>query len=129
VLLVPPGVPPVVPPPATPAADAGATAAPWGDFGGGEGLPDAGNCPPLGPPLWALFAAGLRAGLEPALLSAAAKSWPPALRAAESADAVSPVVAGSMWMGARETVGIAFIPAELASDVPSAARRRHFTEF
>jgi hypothetical protein len=106
-------------PPAATAAEAGATAAATGEVWGGERLPGAGNCPPVDPLPWALFAAGLRLGLEPALLSAAAKSWPPALRAAKSALAGPLAGAGSMWMGACETVGIAFIPTELASDVPS----------
>jgi hypothetical protein len=84
-------------------------------------------CPPVGSLHWALFAPGLRVGLEPALLRAAAKSGPPPLRAAESG-AVPLVDAGSMWMGACETVGIAFIPAELASDVPNAAYRGYFRD-
>jgi hypothetical protein len=114
-------VPFKVPPP--PAAIAAVAA---GDVGGGDGLPGAGNWPPVDSLPGALFAAGLRVGLEPALLSADAKSWPPALRAVESADAVPLVDAGSMLMGACETVGIAFIPGELASDVPSARAARHF---
>lgn len=123
VVAAPPEVPSEVPlavalgppPAATAAAEAGAT----GEFWGGERLPGAGKCPPVDPLPWALLAAGLRLGLVPALLSAAAKSWPPALPAAESAVAAPLVGAGSMWMGACETLGIAFIPTELASDVPS----------
>jgi hypothetical protein len=111
-LVVPLWVPSGVPPAAMAAAVGGATAAATGDVGGGEGLPGAGNCPPLDSLPWALLAAGLRVALEPALQSAAAKSWPQPLRAAESADAVPPAGAGSMWMGACETVGIAFIPTE-----------------
>jgi hypothetical protein len=112
--------------PVAPAAAVAADPA-AGDAGGGEGLPGAGICPPFGPLPWALFAAGLRVGLDPALLSSAAKSGPPPLRAAES-DVVPLVDAGSMWAGACENVGITFIPAELASDVPSAACRRHFRD-
>jgi hypothetical protein len=92
-----------------------------GDVRAGERLPGAGKCPPVDPPSWALFAAGLRVGLGPALLSAAAKSWPLAPGMGELADAAPFACAASLFAGACETVGIAFIPTDKASDVPSAA--------
>jgi hypothetical protein len=111
-----------------------ATAAATGEVGGGEELPGAGNCPPLDPPSWALFAVGLRAGgLEDASFSAAAKSLPLVLSPAASAEAAPPACsaalalvvrltsAASLLIGSREITGIAFIPSEIASDVPSAA--------
>jgi hypothetical protein len=144
-LLVPLPVPPLppllrglLPPTAPPAvgdteAAVAAAAAP-GDVAGGEELPGAGNCPPLDPLSWALFAAGLRVGgLGAALFSAAAKSLPLVLSPAGSADAAPPACsaalalavrltcAASLLIGSREIIGIAFIPGEIASDVPSAA--------
>jgi hypothetical protein len=68
-------VPPVV---VAADADAAAAAAAGVDMGGGEGLPDAGNDAPAGPPPWALLGAGFGAGLGAASFRAAAKAWPPA---------------------------------------------------
>jgi hypothetical protein len=90
--------------------------------GGGEGLPCPGKLPPVEPSSWALLVAALRTGLEPAALSAAAKAWPLALSPAELA-AAPPACAASLEMGACEITGIAFIPNEIASDVPSTAPR------
>ena len=91
-----------------------------GDVRDGECLPGTGNCPPVDPPSWALFAAGLRAGLGPALLSAAAKSCPLAPGFAESAEAAPLTCAGSVVIGIRETAAIAFISIDIASGVPFA---------
>jgi len=127
-------LPPTAPPAVGDTVAAVATAAATGEVGGGEELPGAGNCPPLDPPSWALLAIGLRAGgLEDASFSAAAKSLPLVLSAAGSADVAPPACsavlmfavrltcAASLLIGNREITGIAFIPSEIASDVPSAA--------
>jgi hypothetical protein len=126
-------LPPTAPPAVGGAEAAVATAAVPGDVAGGEELPGAGNCPPLDPPSWALFAAGLRVGgLGAASFSVAAKSLPLVLSPAGSADAAPPACsaalafavrltcAASLLIGSREITGIAFIPSEIASDVPSA---------
>lgn len=84
-------LPAAAPPAGWGAEAAAATAAAPGDPGGGEELPGAGNCPPLDPPPWALFAAGLRVGgLGVASFSAAANSLPLVLSPAGSADAAPP---------------------------------------
>jgi len=107
-------------------ADPAAIAVAAGDAGGGETLPVAGNCSPLDPPSCALGKTGLRAaGFGAALCNVAAKSLPSVLCAAESADAAPPAgaelpaCAGSLMIGGREIIGMTFIPAEIASDVPS----------
>jgi hypothetical protein len=72
----------------------------------------------------------LRAGLPPASLKAAAKSWLPARELADvPADAPPEAAAGdgaSGWIasfngGALKTGGAAFIPPEIASHVPTYA--------
>jgi hypothetical protein len=67
-----------------------------GDVGGGEVLPCDGNCPPAEAVSLPLLAAGLRVGLAPALLNAAAKPWPLMSGAAESAEAVPFVCAAPL---------------------------------
>jgi hypothetical protein len=118
-VLEPPG--PLLPP-----VDAAAAAAAAVELGGGERLPDAGKCPPPDWSLRALFVAGLRADdLAAALASAAAKSLPSVFWAEKQADAAPPVCAAvfigwaTLMRGGREITGIAFIPVETASDVPS----------
>jgi hypothetical protein len=133
-VLLPVLLPPTAPPAVGGAEAAVATAAAPGDVGRGEELPGAGNCPPLDPPSWALFAAGLRVGgLGAASFSVAAKSLPLVLSPAGSDDAAPPACsatlafavrltcAASLLIGRREITGIAFILSETASDVPSAA--------
>jgi hypothetical protein len=121
---------PEPPAPPVPPVDAAAAAAAAVEVGGGERLPDPGKCPPLDPSLWALFVAGLRAaGLGAALLSADAKSLPSVFWAEKSADAAPPACAAAfvgwatLMRGARGIAGITFIPAEIASDVPSVGPR------
>ncbi|MGB6355250.1 MAG: hypothetical protein WBF21_14850, partial [Steroidobacteraceae bacterium] len=93
--------------------------------GGGEVLPVAGNWPPVAPAATGLLGAALRADLGASWVIAAAKSLPPLLGAEESAGAAPPACAASLacaaplLIGAREITGIAFIPREIASDVPS----------
>jgi hypothetical protein len=99
----------------------GVTGGVGGDVRTGESLPGTGNCPPVDPPSWALFAAGLRVGLGPALLSAAAKSCSLVPGFAESAEAAPLTFAGSVVIGVCETAGIAFISTDIASDVPKVA--------
>jgi len=103
-------------PPLPPVDAAAAAAADAVEVGGGEGLPDAGKCPPPDGSLWALFIAGLRADdLAAALLRAAAKSLPSVFWAEELAAAAPPDCAGAfvgwaaLMRGAREITGIAFI--------------------
>jgi len=104
---------------------------------GGETLPGAGKRPPLVPWLWALFVAGLREGVlatawAAALLSVAAKSLPSVFWAAEYeelVDTAPPACAevfigcATLMRGGRGITGIAFIPVERASDVPSGTPR------
>jgi enamine deaminase RidA (YjgF/YER057c/UK114 family) len=90
-----------------------------GNVAGGERLPATGNCPPAAAPSWALFPAGLRVGLGSASVSAAAKSWLLALDRVESADTAPLACVGSFALGACETAGVAFIPGEIAIDVPN----------
>ena len=118
--------PPGPPGPPLPPVDAAAAAAAAVELGGGGRLPDAGKCPPPDWSLRALFVAGLRADdLTAALLSAAAKSLPSVFWAEKLADAAPPACASvfigwaTLMRGGREITGIAFIPAETASDVPS----------
>jgi 2-iminobutanoate/2-iminopropanoate deaminase len=66
-----------------------------------------------------LFGAGRRAALGPASLKATAKSWLFAPDRVESADPAPPVCAESLGIGNCETAGVAFIPEELATDVPN----------
>lgn len=110
-------------------AAAAATGAAAGAAGGGELLPDAGNWPPLVALSLSLSAAALRAGLGggsgAALFISAAKSLPLGLGAAGLAEAAPPACAAplvceaALFTGAREITGMAFMPYETASDVPS----------
>jgi hypothetical protein len=111
----------------TPSTIAAAAAEVPGNVAGGETLPGTGNCPPAAPPSWVLLAAGLRAGLGPASLSAAAKFWLLAPDRVESAEPAPLVCAGSLALGACETVGVAFIPEEIANDVPNPTPSRRNT--
>ena len=108
---------PEPPDPAVPPADAAAAAAAAEEVGGGERLPDTGNCPPPDPSLGALFPAGLRADdLAAALLSADAKSLPSALWAEKSLGTDPPdcgpafIGWATLMRGGRGITGIAFIP-------------------
>ena len=114
---------PFTAPPAGVGAKCDAAAA--GNAGGGEGLPAAGNGTPVDRSSGRWFMAALRAGLGPALCSAAAKSLPRARGSAESAasgafecaERLLPVTWETL-IGSRETVGMALIPEDVASDVP-----------
>ena len=90
-------------------------------------MPGPGNCPPVVPLSFALLATSLRAGLEPALLRAAAKSRLLPLGPADLA-AAAPLSCEASFAGAAllltgtcETAGIAFISTGVASDVPTSA--------
>jgi hypothetical protein len=75
-------------------------------------MPGAGNCPPTEPASAGLCAAALRVGLGPALLSAAAKSWPSAPDFLELAGAAALCCAESDAIRLCDTGGVAFIPRE-----------------
>jgi hypothetical protein len=92
--------------------------------GGGETLPGAGKGPPVSLPLRALPATGRRLDLPPMLLSVAAKSRPLPFEFKEPTGAVSLSCVGSAAIGACETMGVAFIASDLASDVPTAGNGR-----
>jgi len=102
------------------AAPAAAAALPVvkGGVGGGERLPAAGKCPPTVPASAALAPAALRTGLGPALLSAAAKSWPLPPEFTELAAPAALGCAGSDAMGVCDTGSVAFISLGIASHVP-----------
>jgi hypothetical protein len=82
-------------------------------------LPGGGNELPPAFESWCLFVAFLRAGLPPASLNAAAKSWLPAREVAEDAGSDALDWTGPLEGCACKTGGTAFIPPEIASDVPN----------
>jgi hypothetical protein len=92
--------------------------------GGGERLPGVGKDPPLCAPSCALPAAWRRADFAPTLLSVAAKSWPRPVEFKEPPGAASLICAGSEAIEICETMRVAFIASETASDVPSGRQRR-----
>lgn len=90
--------------------------------GGGAELPGTGKGPPPARSPWALPAGGLRACLGPALLSAAAKSWPPPESGELAGPALSAAAAPLFTVGC-ETLGMAFIPIDVARGMPKPAAK------
>ena len=106
------------------AAEASAFAGGGGVTATGGGLPGAGNeLPPALEPC-CLLAAFLRTGLSPASLRAVAKSWLPGRLLADAAEAGASGWTASLEGCACNTGGAAFIPPEIASDVPTPSARQ-----
>ena len=104
---------------------AAALPAATGGVGGGERLPADGNWLPTAPASAGLAPPDLRAGLAPALLSAAAKSWPLPPEFKELAGPPALCCAGSDAIGVCETGGVAFISLGIASHVPDEVAPMH----